>query len=274
MPKEQKQYGVFISYSHEDAQYVTPIVEIISVARPDLVFQDIKEIEKGQEWEPQLLKALDEANLVIVFWCRHSALSGYVKDEYEKAMKANKQILPVLLDDCALDKDLAKYQWIDLKKVTTHSRETRPKANLPGVTRVTKISAVALAILLVSFFSLFILTKNGANNTTINPSTTDQNTVNYDSIAPSHQHDSMQVIDKKHPNAIDSLNAKLAEEKVQKEYTANWLLILFVVILVGIASYLIVAAVLQAQRKRLSRKSNTRAAASLIEELNEQLPPK
>ena len=159
MPNELKKYGVFISYSHEDAQYVTPIVEIISVARPDLVFQDVKEIKKGQEWEPQLLEALDQANLVIVFWCKHSALSDNVKDEYEKAIKAKKQILPVLLDDCALNGDLAKYQWIDLQKVITHSKDKKPKSKLSGFTPVTKISGVALAILLISFFSLLLKKK-------------------------------------------------------------------------------------------------------------------
>jgi len=274
MPEEQKKYDVFISYSHEDAQYVTPIVDIIAVARPDLVFQDVKEIKKGQEWEPQLSKALDQANLVIVFWCRHSALSAYVKNECEKAIKAKKQILPVLLDDCALDRNLAKYQWIDLKAVTTHSKETKPKSKLFGSNPILKISAVALTILLVSFLSLFILTKKNAVDPTIDPATTNQNPITYDSMTPAHPGDSMHNVEKKWPTVIDSLNAKLAEQKIDKEHTPDWLLIFFEVVLLAIVGYATIIAVLQSRRKRLFRKSSTRAATSLIEELNEQLPRK
>ena len=273
MPEEQKKYDVFISYSHEDAQYVTPIVDIIAVARPDLVFQDVKEIKKGQEWEPQLSKALDQANLVIVFWCRHSALSAYVKNECEKAIKAKKQILPVLLDDCALDRDLAKYQWIDLKQVTTHAKKAGPASKRFGANPIIKVSVITLAVLLISFFSLFILTKNNAGSIDVDPAASHQNQIDYDSIATVRPGDSMHTIEKR-PDVIDSLNAKLAEQKVEKERTSGWLLIFFEVALLGIIGYAIIIAVLQSRRKRLFRKSSTRAAATLIEELNEQLPRK
>lgn len=272
MPEEQKKYDVFISYSHEDAQYVTPIVDIIAVARPDLVFQDVKEIKKGQEWEPQLSKALDQANLVIVFWCRHSALSAYVKNECEKAIKAKKQILPVLLDDCALDRDLAKYQWIDLKQVTTHAKKAGPASKRFGANPIIKVSVITLAVLLISFFSLFILTKNNAGSIDVDSAASHQSQIDYDSIATVHPGDSMHTIEKR-PDVIDSLNAKLAEQKVEKEHTPDWLLI-FEVVLLAIVGYAIIIAVLQSHRKRLVRKSSTRAAATLIEELNEQLPRK
>jgi len=195
-----------------------------------------------------------------------------VKNECEKAIKAKKQILPVLLDDCALDRDLAKYQWIDLKQVTTHAKKAGPASKRFGANPIIKVSVITLAVLLISFFSLFILTKNNAGSIDVDSAASHQNQIDYDSIATVHPGDSMQTIETR-PDVIDSLNAKLAEQKVEKEHTPDWLLI-FEVVLLSIVGYAIIIAVLQSRRKRLFRRSSTRAAATLIEELNEQLPRK
>src|SRR4030095_12018090 len=77
------------------------------------------------KWEPQLSKALDEAEIIILFWCKHSAKSDYVKKEYEQAIKNNKDILPVLLDDSKLEENLSEYQWIDFQNIISHN-EIKP----------------------------------------------------------------------------------------------------------------------------------------------------
>ena len=125
---------------------------------------------------------------------------------------------------------------------------------------------------MISFFSLFILTKNNAGSIDVDPAASHQNQIDYDSIATVRPGDSMHTIEKR-PDVIDSLNAKLAEQKIEKEHTPDWLLI-FEVVLLSIVGYAIIIAVLQSRRKRLFRRSSTRAAATLIEELNEQLPRK
>ncbi|MCW3108487.1 MAG: hypothetical protein JWQ09_2993 [Segetibacter sp.] len=116
----QKKYGVFISYSHQDAKFVNPIVSLISAVRPDLVFQDTKELKHGKKWQPKLTEALMEADIIIVFWCKHSAKSTYVQKEYEDAINYNKDVLPVLLDNSSLNDVLSKYQWIDFKEAISH----------------------------------------------------------------------------------------------------------------------------------------------------------
>src|SRR5688500_2684255 len=108
-------YGVFVSYSHEDSLNVTPIVNIIRAVRKDLVFQDLYQIKPGKLWEPQLMKALTESRLLILFWCEHASNSPEVKKEYELALQQNKDILPILLDSTILDERLQGYQWIDVK---------------------------------------------------------------------------------------------------------------------------------------------------------------
>lgn len=118
-------YGVFISYSHEDRKYVTPIVKLVKAMREDLVFQDTTDILPRKKWEPQLQKALDEAQILVLFWCRHAASSVEVKKEYQMAIKKNKDILPLLLDNSRLDSLLAGYQGIDLQEAVYHHASRR-----------------------------------------------------------------------------------------------------------------------------------------------------
>ena len=92
--------------------------------RKDLVFQDTLSIKPGKPWESQLGNALQQSDVVIVFWCSHSKNSLEVKKEYEKAILENKDVLPVLLDGSELPEEIAKYQWIDLRTVIQHRKSS------------------------------------------------------------------------------------------------------------------------------------------------------
>ncbi|HET7896395.1 MAG TPA: toll/interleukin-1 receptor domain-containing protein [Flavisolibacter sp.] len=118
----EKKYGVFVSYSREDIAFVNPIVELVGAVRKDLVFQDTRSLQKGKPWMPQLLAALNEADVVLVFWCQHSAESEYVKLEYETAVRNNKVVIPLQLDDSELIKPLADYEGIDFRAMHLHDR--------------------------------------------------------------------------------------------------------------------------------------------------------
>lgn len=117
----KKKYEVFISYSHEDAGRIAPIIKLVGVMKDDLVFQDAQNIKPGKPWEPQLRDALDQAKIIIVFWCTHSEKSEYVRKEYEAAIKSGKDVLPLLLDDTELPEALSAYQWIDLRGAQFHT---------------------------------------------------------------------------------------------------------------------------------------------------------
>lgn len=119
---------VFISYSREDKEFIAPIVKFIRALRGNLVFQDIQDILAGKPWEDQLNEALDNAKLVVVFWCSHSAKSEFVKKEYERAILENKDVLPVLLDNTPVEESLARYQWVDFREFLIHT-ETSTEMN-------------------------------------------------------------------------------------------------------------------------------------------------
>lgn len=116
-----KKPGVFISYSHQDQSFIAPVVQLIQGLRKDYVFQDYTGLKTGAKWEPQLLQALAEAKLVIIFWCAHSAGSKWVKKEYQLAIKGNKEIMPVILDESKLPPGLSLYQAINMSHLVSHN---------------------------------------------------------------------------------------------------------------------------------------------------------
>lgn len=77
---------IFVSYSRED----TPIVEayrLAQIARGDDIFMDTYSIRTGENWRAALAKAIDEANILQLFWSGSSATSSNVKDEWDYALK-------------------------------------------------------------------------------------------------------------------------------------------------------------------------------------------
>jgi hypothetical protein len=124
---------IFISYSHQDAQLVEPTVSILR-GIADHVFQDVA-IRPGKVWKKELEDALRSANLVVLFWCHHSATSDEVRKEIDVAMKAGKDVLPVLLDETPLPPRLAAFQRVDFRKAmgAKHRAHLRSWLRMPVV---------------------------------------------------------------------------------------------------------------------------------------------
>jgi TIR domain len=158
--------SVFVSYSHDDAVLVTPVVKLLRLNEA-LVFQDLDSIELGKKWREQIGRALAEAHLVVVFWCVHSSVSSEVESEYKSALQTGKDLLPVLLDATPLPADLSEFQWIDFRGTVgaNHAAarvppvapvSTRPKtlANRSIRFSFSAAMAIVLVIVAVSFWSI------------------------------------------------------------------------------------------------------------------------
>lgn len=111
---------VFISYSSEDRDRIDPIVRLVRAMKNDSVFQDFMSIRPGEKWAHQIMEALEHCRTILVFWCEHSAASGWVRQEYEAGIAANKEMIPILLDDTDLPEPLRAYQWLDFRKGGPH----------------------------------------------------------------------------------------------------------------------------------------------------------
>jgi hypothetical protein len=106
---------IFVSYSHIDGRLVGPVVALLRASQA-LVFLDADGLQPGKKWRGQLEAAIQDARVVVVFWCHHARASNEVRKEYEAAIAQQKDVLPLLIDDTPLPPELAEYQYIDFRE--------------------------------------------------------------------------------------------------------------------------------------------------------------
>jgi len=106
---------VFISYSRKDKARVSTFVEDLQVNN-FVVWQDVTDLLGGENWWESIENAIEQADAVLVFWSINAKESKYVKREVEHAIRANKIIIPVLLDRTKLPKNLAHIHVIEKSK--------------------------------------------------------------------------------------------------------------------------------------------------------------
>jgi len=141
--------NVFVSYSHADSRFVAPIVSLLRATRA-LVFRDADTIRPGKKWRSEIDAAIQQADIVVVFWCRHSRNSPEVTNEYERALSLRKDVLPVLLDDSQLPPQLSDFHFIDFRDVVGADHEqTAMPAALRRSWTVPAFATLALAGLIV-----------------------------------------------------------------------------------------------------------------------------
>ena len=140
--------SIFISYSHQDAGLVKPVVGLLRGTK-DLVFQDLDNIKPGGKWRGQIEDAVRAAHLIVLFWCYHSSRSTEVRAEYKLALVTGKDVLPVLLDTTPLPEELNEFQWVDFQQlVGSVHRSYR---------RWIALGAVSLLIVLIMSFVLIFM---------------------------------------------------------------------------------------------------------------------
>lgn len=170
MPGEST--NVFVSYSHADAPLVDPVVKLLRVNNA-FVFQDIDHIRPGKKWRSEILRALNEAQLVVVFWCDHASKSVEVSNEWKEAIKQGKDLLPLLLDETPLPLELGEFQWIDFRgTVGANHGSTEPPAlqrSAPAKSRRLSILGFATIVIATVGLSLFTWNLTDQGSSPINP---------------------------------------------------------------------------------------------------------
>lgn len=101
--------GVFISYSYDDTNIVDVFVNRMEDSGID-VWRDKKKIEPCDKILPRIKAAINECELVVLFFSAHSNSSDYVKKEIRYAMEKHKKVFVIRLDDTPLFEDYEK-QW-------------------------------------------------------------------------------------------------------------------------------------------------------------------
>lgn len=82
--------SIFCSYSHTDAHIVQRVERAYQALGIDYL-RDLTTLKSGTHWSDELLGMIDRADVFQLFWSQSAALSPYVRQEYEHALKYDLQ---------------------------------------------------------------------------------------------------------------------------------------------------------------------------------------
>ena len=114
-PPAAHSVDLFASYAREDAAPVIKVQHELQALGISM-WIDRDEISAGDKFAEKLDVGLSEARCVLVFYSRHAAESEWVHKEWNVALKQNKRIIPVRLDDSELPEPMQKLDFVDFAK--------------------------------------------------------------------------------------------------------------------------------------------------------------
>ena len=120
---------IFVSYSSRDAEKVSEIVDILK-EKDYSIWQDRERIHGGQNYGPEIVRAIKDAKVLMVMCSNSSVRSKNVKQEIQLAWKYDLSYLPLILEPIAYTEQieywLEGWQWIEIL-------DQPPSIWLPGV---------------------------------------------------------------------------------------------------------------------------------------------
>ena len=104
-------YDAFISYSRSDLSTVQGLKRRLD-ERHLRVFLDLDSLRAGEDWPPQLGRALDGSRMMVLCWTARAAESPWVAAEIKHSLITSKLVLPWLLDGTPLPPMLQQKQGV------------------------------------------------------------------------------------------------------------------------------------------------------------------
>ena len=105
---------IFVSYSRYDSKFALELADKMQKAGAN-VWMDQLNLETGTEWDNEIEKALDEANILIVVLSKAAVGSKHVKDEYSYALEQGMLVVPVIVEKCHVPFRLRRLHWADFR---------------------------------------------------------------------------------------------------------------------------------------------------------------
>lgn len=118
---------VFISYASEDRERVEPYFDEFSKMEGVSPWMDVRSILPGQDWEYEISRAFEAADVVAIFMSSRSVSKvGYVQREARDAVRKAEyapeghiSVIPLLLEDCEVPRLIrGTFQYVDLRLPT------------------------------------------------------------------------------------------------------------------------------------------------------------
>jgi len=91
---------IFVSYAHKDGQHVFRDIRSLHSAGYRIWYDE--GIDPGNEWPDEIAKALDKAEVFLVFISKHAVESRNVRNEINYALNRQKSFLAVYLEEVVL----------------------------------------------------------------------------------------------------------------------------------------------------------------------------
>ncbi len=129
---------IFISYSRKDLDFAQKIVD--ALAENDLdTWIDWKSIPKGEDWEQEIYRGIEEADAFLFLVSPDSVTSEMCNKEIAHAVANGKRILPIVIRDADVanfllenaKEEISKRNWIfcregqdDFEKAIAETHET------------------------------------------------------------------------------------------------------------------------------------------------------
>lgn len=117
---EEKDHLIFISYTNQDQARVIPFYERLSTAGFN-AWMDCKKIKPGQNWDFEIRRAFNRANIVVLFVSKNSEQKrGYIQREVKLALKNLEEQLPddIYLIPVLLDTDIERPEHLSHLQMT------------------------------------------------------------------------------------------------------------------------------------------------------------
>lgn len=125
--KMEKKHSIFISYSHEDKEWLTKVLKYL---KPLLRFYNNLEVWSDEKikasdvWKEEIDNALSQATIAILIVSQDFVSSDFITNEelqplLEKAQKEGTRIMPLIVRPCAFfdEYGLSKYQAVNDPKL-------------------------------------------------------------------------------------------------------------------------------------------------------------
>lgn len=116
---QERRYDIFICYSRKDLEATKSIINILE-ANGYTYFLDVDGISSGQVFAKIIAEAIKSCSLFLFIHSTHSAQSRWCISEVEVAVRTDKPILTINIDDTPLADELAFLLW-DRLSLSFHS---------------------------------------------------------------------------------------------------------------------------------------------------------
>ena len=85
-----RQEEIFVSYSHKDSAIVLACKKAYEALGFNVLI-DIDTLRSGQVWNDELMNMINRSTIFQLFWSQNSYQSKYCQQEWEHALKRNKE---------------------------------------------------------------------------------------------------------------------------------------------------------------------------------------